>query len=211
MRVLGILLMLLVLTSCKNYSGSMSVEEEITINHSTYFLGRFGRSKERVIPAGNYEVDIRKLATTGRLKMRLRGRENFTLRIPMTRENRRIPMGEFFISAEDTKQDYDISGRRSMQTSYNGTTTRQEKCYITTEVERCRTVCHGRRDCHSYCEYVTERYTGTQDVTYRKYGTTDSITFSLLLPGSDTPSANFSGSHYSTSEREIDRTDCRLY
>lgn len=204
-----LLFLTLFLSSCVDFKGTFTADEEMTLKHSTMF----GNTRERVIPAGRYETSFRFLTVSNKVKLVLRGADNITVKIDFPRHGRIPRNGEFYIPAESSGQNYDIEGliSRSYDDSpiYHGV----ERCDYVTYEQRCSWHCYGPNGTH--CEWICrdERVVrrGRQNVSYYYQSLHSAITLDLIEPVSKDPIGRFEGYDSDSTKVYTYRGPCRPY
>jgi len=221
--LLPILSTLAIFNGCVNYDGSFRAEEKLKFKHTTIF----GRTKTKTLGAGQYKTSFE--VTSGKkLKFTFKGNDTLEVKMKLPR-NIDLPNsdGSFFFMAEETGQNYDITGNLKTDYSSSGIISGVETCSYTIYERQCHRVCNdtvvadkdshkyeqGRRgrgdhprrprrplppSCTMVCNNVPVTYYGNQNVRYRINYTKKGLHLSMNKPQNDKVVATYSGHHQSS-------------
>ncbi len=192
-RIISMLAPLALLISCERitFNNYLNVEKEITIkgkqNTSMHFEP--GKIFLDLTINQNRKVEIKVFDKQKQAVVFKLPRENF---IPMDH-------GDFFIKAEEMKQEFDLEG--NVMTSFFDTpsVTTVEVCQRAIETQVCRSTSQGTE-----CSIVTVYKPGKREVVthYEERETTLDLTFKT--PGASEIMATFKGTHVSHERQLVD-------
>lgn len=224
-NLLGFLCIVFLSASCMEVDGTLNVKQDVTFQNVT--IETANREQDMTVPAGNY-----------RAQLEFKSRERVVLEIKDFYKNNRdidiefdipkgsgIPQdnGNFFLSAADVGQPYDIAGEVNTDITRSPRRYDQEQCTYTDYERRCQRVCRnvcrtrpdGRRVCRQRCENrcrnVRVTKWGWRDIEYHVRTEEKDYEVEILVPGTNTQAAVFQGD-YRNSQTIIDyRGMCSRY
>lgn len=179
-----------------------------------------GKAETFVIPAGTYhntDVELedggKKLEIDFEKGPNMPKKMEVKIRVPKGT----IPAeeGDFFIPAEQTGQNYDLSGVSDRYDEYSDLRYTTEQCSEQVREYRCHQVCEkdsqGKTWCRDECGYEYVTVYGDQEVEYRNHYVTRTNDTRFLMKGTRKEVGSFKGSRTDT-YREVEYTGpCRLH
>ena len=202
--------MTLGLTSCDDFSGQFSANQELKLVHTTIF----GNKKTKKVPMGKYKATLG-FSSANKVKLTLKedNGDNISVKIKLP-ENRQFPTftGKIDLPASQTGQKYDLKGKINTEVTRGAPTSTYESCTYTRYVRKCERVCDApvnrdgdvvrdrrdlndrrNRNCRRTCRQVPVSVSGTRDVTYHYTTTYKRIKLGVFNPGSNGRLGAFKG------------------
>ena len=165
----------------------------------TSFKGQLEVSQQLVfqqqkVKPGQYQAKLT-IVNRKRVKLSLiqdKKKKNITLHIPKHLDLQ--DEGDFFITAQEAEQPYDIQGSSTKELSYSDVINRTERCNYQQSYYYC--------DSWGYCGYETRIMIGQQRVSYQLKTQTIHNTFNLLMADNTDGEALAKFSGHSTTSRK---------
>jgi ferredoxin len=195
MKKLLIFAPLFLLVSCIDPVGTLQVNENLTLVHTTMF----GNHKNIKVPVGNYKMQLI-VKANDRFKLVIDGIDK-AIKIK-TKKGIDLPAnGTAFFPAADLGQKYDMQIQMNTKQTRSDLRRRWESCTYTVP----RTVCDSHGNCH------TEYYSvfGHKDIEYYVVTTLRRTKMKMLLTNSNVEAALFSGKDRDAHEVTTWETSCR--
>ncbi len=205
MRAILLTLTLLSITSCINFRGTFTANENLKLIHTTVF----GNDKVRNVPAGSYATRF-KFTSEDKVKFTFENGDNdieVKVKLP---ENRTFPRekGEINLPASQTGQRYDIKGFIDTRYSRSDVRRERESCSYTVYRRECRTTCDRRGNCRQICDRVPVTRYGYQEVEYRYRYTDRDLKLEMTVPGSDAIVGSYRGDDRDVQKDYVYRGRC---
>ena len=205
--MLGVLLLS---TSCLTLDGSLQVREAFTVKKKSGFLNL--KTKEvRIDPAG-YRASL-KVKSDKNYSLQLEGGSIGKIDVPLkAKSDLNIPFdGAFNISHEQIDQPFDVAGIINTDIDESGYTNAVEACSWNITERKCDKVCDKDNKCDVVCRDVSVTLKGHKDVAYHYRTTRRDLSLDFTRAGSTSLVASFAGSDVAT-EKIVDReSQCRSY
>lgn len=195
MKKLFLLVPLFLLVSCIDPVGTLKVNQDLTLVHTTMF----GNHKNIKVPAGEYKMELR-VKSNDRFKLVIDGIDK-DIKIK-TKKGIDIPAnGTAFFSAADLGQKYDMQIEMNTKQNRSERRRRWESCSYTVP----RTICDSHGNCTTHYDTVY----GHRDVEYYVVTTLRRAKMQMLLANSNVEAAAFAGNDRDAHEVTTWETSCR--
>lgn len=196
MKHLTMLFCLVLLSSCvRGFDGFFDTKENILLVHST----TFGNDRNRLVPKGTYRTEFR-VNRSGKIRLKLRDHGKKTMRVKLDlRDVATLPRqnGTFFVTAQESGQNYDIEGELETRRDNSEVYQRVERCNIRASRPYCYNDCYydyfGNYRCHTRCTTQTYTIPGYRHVEFYYRNTSKRLSLRFLEPSESKEVAKFEG------------------
>lgn len=207
MKSLSLLLItLLTLTSCVDFRGNFTANQDLRLIHTTVF----GNEKPITVPAGTYSASFG-FSSEDKMKLTLKnGGKEIDVKIKLP-SNRDFPRnnGRINLPASRTGQQYDITGDIQSVTTYSRTYRESESCTYTDYRTECHVVCDSRGNCRNVCNSVPRTVYGYRNVEYRYRYTDRDLALELTVANSGRLMGSYRGEARESVKDYSFTTPCR--
>lgn len=209
-KVLTLIGLSLMLTSCVDITGRLDIRESMQVKKKAGFLNL--KRKTVTLAPGLYTATVSALGDKN-FNLKLEGRDNF--KIPLkTEKDIYLPTsnGEIRVSGADLDQPFDVRGTIYTHVDRSESRTTTQSCTWTSTEQRCEKVCvvtERFRNCDIQCQPITITHNGYQHVDYHIRTTYRDLKLQLLERNGEKLLATFNGDDTAT-DRIVERTGiCR--
>ena len=182
-KMVMLLGVLLLSTSCVDLNGSLQVNEAFKVKIKSGFLNL--KTKTITIAPGSHQAQLT-VKSSKNITLELKGGSLGEIKIPIkSSDSLRIPVdGAFTIEGSKIEQPFNASGVINTEVDHHSYTDVVERCERSVVETRCEKVCTKEGRCDSVCKDITVTFHGLKDVSFHYMRTDRQVSLDLMADNS---------------------------